>query len=318
MGKVNNALRMLAILRSRKKVTRSELAKELEVSTREVTRYKEDLEYAGVSIDTTCGKFGGYELMGNDYLLNLDLSASEVRTLENVTSDLKLSGNLFYSDMDSINNKIKVASKIKDEEVQETNYYSKGIKALANLEEEKHKWLIINEAIIGNKKVFIKYSDSKGNLTERTINPYGLFTYYGANFIACMCNTKNELRTFKLVRINEVKLLKNESFEKTNFNLKEYLDSGIGLFKDAEFNLKLKIDYPYAQGFKEFKWMAYEDVEDFKDAGYIIYKAKATSKTQTIDWIMGMGSNCEVLEPQDLRRDVIENIKNLMNKYSGK
>ena len=50
MGKVNNALRMLAILRSRKKVTRRELAEELEVDIRQITRYKEDLEYAGVTI----------------------------------------------------------------------------------------------------------------------------------------------------------------------------------------------------------------------------------------------------------------------------
>ena len=50
MGKVNNALRMLAILRSRKKVTRRELAEELEVEIRQITRYKEDLEYAGVTI----------------------------------------------------------------------------------------------------------------------------------------------------------------------------------------------------------------------------------------------------------------------------
>ena len=47
MGKVNNALRMLAILRSRKKVTRKQLAEELEVDIRQITRYKEDLEYAG-------------------------------------------------------------------------------------------------------------------------------------------------------------------------------------------------------------------------------------------------------------------------------
>ena len=59
MGKVNNALRMLAILRSRKKVTRRELAEELEVDIRQITRYKEDLEYAGVTITEIRGKYGG-------------------------------------------------------------------------------------------------------------------------------------------------------------------------------------------------------------------------------------------------------------------
>lgn len=38
---------MLAILRSRNKVNRKELAEELEVNEREITRYKDDLEQAG-------------------------------------------------------------------------------------------------------------------------------------------------------------------------------------------------------------------------------------------------------------------------------
>ena len=57
MGKVNNVLRMLAILRSRKKVTRKELAEELEVDIRQITRYKEDLEYAGVTITEVKGRY---------------------------------------------------------------------------------------------------------------------------------------------------------------------------------------------------------------------------------------------------------------------
>ena len=68
MGKVNNALRMLAILRSRKKVTRKELAEELEVDIRQITRYKEDLEYAGVIITEIKGRYGGYILENKDYL----------------------------------------------------------------------------------------------------------------------------------------------------------------------------------------------------------------------------------------------------------
>ena len=38
MGKVNNELRMLAILRSRKKVTRKELAEEIEEDIIQITR----------------------------------------------------------------------------------------------------------------------------------------------------------------------------------------------------------------------------------------------------------------------------------------
>ena len=45
------------------------------------------------------------------------------------------------------------------------------VKIKTNQQEESKKWLIIN-----NKKVKMKYMDSKGNITERIIHPYGLYT----------------------------------------------------------------------------------------------------------------------------------------------
>ena len=101
MGKVNNALRMLAILRSRKKVTRRELAEELEVDIRQITRYKEDLEYAGVTITESRGKYGGYKLENKDYLLNLELSDNERLSLSKTQDFLKGQGLHFYDDLSS-------------------------------------------------------------------------------------------------------------------------------------------------------------------------------------------------------------------------
>ena len=102
MGKVNNALRMLAILRSRDKVSRRELAEELEVTVREISRYKEDLEYAGVHIQDIRGKYGGYRLENNDYLLNLDLSINEEYALQNAIDNLNGQGLHFYNDLKKI------------------------------------------------------------------------------------------------------------------------------------------------------------------------------------------------------------------------
>lgn len=151
MGKVNNALRMLAILRSRKKVTRRELAEELEVTVREVTRYKKDLEYAGVNIITTAGKYGGYELQGNDYLLNLDLSNNEIIALDSTLETLKYCGSHLYYDLRNIKDKIHAS--INEEKEHNNEEYSISVTIKSNYEEERNKWLTINEY----KKCIEKY-----------------------------------------------------------------------------------------------------------------------------------------------------------------
>lgn len=312
MGKVNNALRMLAILRSRKKVTRKELAEELEVTVREVTRYKDDLEYAGVNIITTAGKYGGYELQGNDYLLNLDLSNNEIIALDNTLETLKSSGSYLYFDLRNI--KDKIYASIKEEEKHNNERHSIGITIKANYEEERNKWLTINESILSSRKLLITYTDSSGKDSERIIRPLALYTYYGANFCVAFCENKKSLRNFKLIRVKSINMLK-DTFDRGAFNLKKYLDNKIGLNDEESYKIKLKINYPYAKAFTEFKWLNDEVIEDFIDDGFIIYSAKAKGKTDLINWILGMGSNCSVLEPASLKEDIINEYKKCIEKY---
>ena len=313
MGKVNNALRMLAILRSRKKVTRKQLAEELEVDIRQITRYKEDLECAGVTITEIKGRYGGYILENKDYLLNLELSDKESLALSKTKDYLKDQGLHFYNDLSSAIEKIKAINP-KDNNYNSESIYSKGIKIKANHEEESEKWLTINDGIINNRKVRIKYMDSKGCCTERIVQPYKLYTYYGSNYFIGKCEERNELRQFKLVRIKNIELLEDR-FIKDDFDINEYLKNSIGLFKDKTYKIKLKITYPYAMGFKEYSWTEEESIEDYIEKGYLIYNATVEGKTEVIPWIMGMGTACTVLEPLELKDDIIKAYKEILNQY---
>ena len=62
MSKVSNVITMLGLLQTGKKYSINELSNKLEVSERMIRVYKEDLEKAGIYIDTIMGPFGGYVL----------------------------------------------------------------------------------------------------------------------------------------------------------------------------------------------------------------------------------------------------------------
>ena len=82
MGKVNNALNMLMLLKSRHKMTRREIAEELEVDVRQISRYKDDLCMAGFLIKEERGRYGGYSLKYNTPWIDADLTENEVKALE--------------------------------------------------------------------------------------------------------------------------------------------------------------------------------------------------------------------------------------------
>lgn len=65
MSKLSNVLMMLQLLQNGRKYSIEELSEKLEVSPRMVRQYKEELEYAGIYIETIRGPYGGYVLNQN-------------------------------------------------------------------------------------------------------------------------------------------------------------------------------------------------------------------------------------------------------------
>ena len=76
MSKLSNTLTMLQLLSSGRKYSIKELSDILEVTPRQIRTYKEDLEKAGIYIDTIMGPYGGYVLnqeikIDTNYLLKI-------------------------------------------------------------------------------------------------------------------------------------------------------------------------------------------------------------------------------------------------------
>ena len=65
MSKISNVLTMLEYLSTGKKYSIAELAEILEVSSRMIRVYKDEIEKAGIYIDTIKGPYGGYVLNQN-------------------------------------------------------------------------------------------------------------------------------------------------------------------------------------------------------------------------------------------------------------
>ena len=65
MSKISNILTMLEYLSSGRKYSIKELSEKLEVSSRMIRVYKDEIEKAGIYIDTIKGPYGGYVLNQN-------------------------------------------------------------------------------------------------------------------------------------------------------------------------------------------------------------------------------------------------------------
>lgn len=82
MSKLSNTITLLRLLQNGKKYSIKELATELEVSPRMIREYKNELELAGIFIESVRGPYGGYYL-NQDIKLPNNIDRSKSIPVEN-------------------------------------------------------------------------------------------------------------------------------------------------------------------------------------------------------------------------------------------
>lgn len=184
MGKISNVLTMINLLNSGKQYTINELADILEVTPRMVRIYKEELEKAGIYINTVRGKYGGYILDNSIKLPLKKITKEDIKTLRELNNS-------------SLNILI---NKLEDNLIINDNILSK---------ENKKKHNDFNKAIKEKRKVKITYySYNKGD-NVRIIDPISFFVFSNGLYLAAFCELRKDIRHFELNRIKDYKLLED-------------------------------------------------------------------------------------------------------------
>lgn len=311
MSKFSNLLRLLIILKSRKRVKTKELADALSVSERMIRKYMSDLAEANVNVESIPGPTGGFELIGYDYILNLDIKSEEAISLQMATTYLKESTDFdFKFQLESLNDKIKILNESRNQ----LDDYSDNIilksKSL-NLDKETKFELEVQSACISKRKLKIKYCSLSSGETERIIHPYGLITRNNLKYIIAYCENREKALTFKLMRIMQVEVL-NEAFElSTSFNIKEFMKNHLGLFHDENYNLKLLIKKPFSQSVSEGLYAENQEIK-WIDSETIIFQGQINGKADIIRWILSMRTSVSIIEPVVLKEEIKEELKKMV------
>ena len=202
MSKVANMLNMVKILEDGKIHTIQDLADELEVSTRMIRIYKQELEQAGIYIQGKQGINGGYILDNMKSTIDIGLTGEEIYQLKNMKKN--------ELDEAIINKIIKAYI---------TNEHRKdNTKSKQLMPEFTEIYKDFRLAINNRNKIFIEFKSVNSGKTKRIIHPAELFTYLNNWYVAAFCELRNEIRLFKLNDIISYKIL-DKKYEEVNLKI---------------------------------------------------------------------------------------------------
>lgn len=125
------------------------------------------------------------------------------------------------------------------------------------------------------------------------------------------------LRTRKLDRIERA-VLSDETFEiPANFDPNKLLSGAWAIWfdeADKPQSVTLRFSHFVAGRVRENRWHPSERIEDDAE-GRLIWTAEVDAIQEMLPWIRGWGADCEVLEPEELRTQMMGEAARLSRLY---
>jgi CRISPR-associated endonuclease/helicase Cas3 len=177
----------------------------------------------------------------------------------------------------------------------------------------------ITQAWVEQRKVRIEYQ-ALGNegLTRHTINPYIIepSIWSDSVYVIAQSDFNDRVFAFKMDRILSA-FLSGETYEiPASFNDEQLLKHAWGIWygdKDP-ITVKLRFSPAVTRRVKESIWHPLAKVDDTEDGG-CLWSVEIAEWREMLPWIRGWGADCEVLEPEGLRKEIIQYVRDLASQY---
>jgi predicted DNA-binding transcriptional regulator YafY len=297
------------VLLEKKRISAKELAAMFEVSLRTIYRDIDAINLAGIPIAATPGMNGGYYIMESYKIDKKVFSASDIAILlmgiESISSMME--GDELIGTLAKIRNLIPTEQSSEIEFKSNQVYIDmkpwKGNDTMTkNLES-------IKAALQKQVLLSFLYSDRKRTTSARKVEPYRLILKGNHWYLQGYCYDREDFRLFKLSRMEEL-VIYNEKFKPKE--LPKFSDEFSNEMANRQISVLLRIhesikdnvlDYCNRDQImpcsKEHYFVHLPFIAD--DAGYNL--------------LFSLGDQCECLEPQEVRLEMIRRIKQLMHLY---
>ncbi|MCX4810522.1 YafY family transcriptional regulator [Streptomyces sp. NBC_01239] len=304
-------IKMVLLLQSRATMTAAELAQELEVSERTVTRDAQALSEAGVPVYAERGRAGGYRLVGGyrTRLTGLARSEAEVLFLSGVPGALREMG--LEDAASAARLKVSAALVPSLSDASHTAAQRFHLDAPAWFREPKTPDLlpVVADAVWDDRRVVARYRRGDDEV-ERPLEPYGLVLKAGVWYLCARVADRDAFRVYRIDRFTAVERQGEERFVRDEaFDLPAFWDERAEQFARsilrAEVVVRLSADgarrLPYAVDPAAAREALKAADAPRNDDGWVTVTLPVESEEVARGQLAELGPEVEVLAPESLR-----------------
>ncbi|QMV42412.1 helix-turn-helix transcriptional regulator [Cohnella cholangitidis] len=305
--KLDRLLAITMTLLNQPRVSATALAERFEVSLRTIYRDMEAINQSGIPIVSYPGADGGYEIMSSyridKQVLTLDDFSSIYTALRGIRTATDSSDD--HELLDKIGAMIPGIAEAASSEISRIDL---DFKPTPN---DKMKFAPLHDAIKDLHVVRFAYLDNKGQESERTVEPMGLYLKGYVWYFYGYCLLRSEMRNFRLSRILSLLVLP-ETFVRRNYTLQDVEKQ---FMNNADFSkVKVQLHFDPSARTRVLDEFGFDRIHDNED-GTLSVNAHYSSTDRAIRTVLSYGSLVTVTEPQDFIEELKKQIQGMAEKY---
>jgi predicted DNA-binding transcriptional regulator YafY len=291
-------LTVLELLQSRGQMSSTELAERLEVDARTVRRYIMLLQDIGIPIEAEMGRHGGYALrpgfklppmmFTNDEALALILGLLAVRGLGLTTPSAAIEGataKLYRVLPEALRDPIQAMQNALVFDVPVPNQW---VQASVLVE--------LGQAVHDAYQVRMVYQKDD-ELTERTVDPYGLVNHEGTWYLIGYCHLREGIPNFRLDRIAQVERLPETFTPPPDFDALAYLIQSIQTIPD-DWDVEIILKTSHEKAAQAIP-IGFGKLEPHSDG--VLFRTSVDNLDWFARYLVGLGFPVTVCQPPELR-----------------
>lgn len=297
MNRIDRLFNILLVFQTKKRIRALDLAQQFEISERTVYRDISALMQMGIPIISFPGE--GYELMEGYFLPPMVFSADEASALLLGINMLKASGNLPRNAEQAGD---KIAAILPQRTLNHVKMQTDIIRfALpsSRIDLNDPQLWTIQQAVLEQRLLHIKYhSLSEDQSTERDVEPYELIFGGRTWYFEGYCRLRKGIRAFRLDRVEHLQL-SNQYFEPHQIHQESPSQPKIIRVRFQSANLRW-VNERQHYGFVD-------SVVESEETVMVTYQVDTYLEIRA--WLLAWGSAAEVIEPPDLREEILQEAK---------
>ncbi len=313
MNKYDRMLHILNLLRTRRNLNAQKLAEECGVTERSIYRDIISLSEMNVPIYYD----NGYKLASDNFLPALNFTFEEYHLLKLALESSPLVRTGAYEGIfRSV--KAKIESCLSEQVKHEKKFTPETTHIENPLADEREKgerfYDVIESAITTGNRIKVSYESITSGPTEREVDPYFIIFRGRAFYFVGYCHLRKEFRTFRIDRVTDIEILPQTFFKDGSIRPETYFEGSWSVFSGEPVAIEIVFKDTAARVVSTSSHHPNEKIEPLNN-GAVRYSVTTRGVEEIRRWILGFGSEAEVVAPPELRNDIAEISRQLNERY---